>query len=575
MTLKTKNKPVQPTAPGHHGFFGVPYFKTHLMMDKRWEPNNLTNQYKCMADVLEKHYQYKKHENDAVKKRYLRENRSLRQQCRDGRVKLQMALHTTNSKKIRNYLMNYKDMQRLYHSMPIHMVEDNINQKTFVLRKERDRLKNRLNQLVVGYEEKLVEKANLENRIKYQNEFVLDEEIQSKQIRNKIECSNVRLNAIKTLNDAYKRTIKLLITDEIYYEPILRSLQKDIDNQAQFTNYIIELGLPAITKLQEITEQHRKLEDKARRNISSKLQWVQNYKKRAQQRQADLRKLQAKGEGTINYFKRYVRETPSMMELKWELESIETTIKRVKFATLCSKATEVYPRIKKQIEDNQRLHKVLDGDMVVHQSTEKKLERADVMRGILEHNLTKEELARIDKIKYLKDQIKQEKIIEEEAIAYLKERGQIFLLIRYVLWNYNEILRNVLRSHKTLKIQFPTIDLKLPLLKFENRTMEAYPPDGYEEKIDSLLQNFKKRVIAIMAVYKEQISKEVGLGLEKEYHELFLNSLDVEDDWSEKDLDDPDVDETQERKLSQNVPTRKQLKQISAKMVEELSKKDD
>ena len=52
MSLKTKNKPVQPTAPGDHGFLGVPYFKTHLMMDKRWEPNSLTNQFKCMADVL-------------------------------------------------------------------------------------------------------------------------------------------------------------------------------------------------------------------------------------------------------------------------------------------------------------------------------------------------------------------------------------------------------------------------------------------------------------------------------------------------------------------------------------------
>ncbi|XP_055908794.1 uncharacterized protein LOC129943400 [Eupeodes corollae] len=575
MALRTNVRPVQPTAPADHGFFGVPYFKAHLMMDQRWEPSSLTNQFKYMTDVMEKHYLYKKHENAAFKKKFIQENRSLKQQCRDGRIKLQMALHATNSKKIRNYLMNYRDMQRLYNAMPIHLVVDNINQRTFVLRKENDRLKNKLNQIALAYEDKLIEKANLENRIKYQNEFILIEEIQSKQIRNKIECSNVRFKAITTLNDAYKRIIQLLINDEIYYEPILMSLQKDIDNQTQFTNYIIELGLPAITKLQEITEKHRKLEDKARRNIASKLQWVQNYKKRAQQRHSDLRKLQAKGEGSVNYFKRYVRETPSMLELKCELESIEATIKRVKFATLCSKATEVYPRIKKQIDDNQRLHKILDGDMVVHQFTEKKLERADVMRGILEHNLTKEETERLEKIRNLKEQIKEEKTVEEEAVSYIKERGDIFLLIRYALWNYNEILRYILRSNKVVKIKFPTSNLKLPLLKFENLTMKAFPPDGYEENIDTLLQNFKKKVNALMAVYKDPLSKEEGIVMEKEYHELFLSGLDVEDYCSDKESDDAHDGEAQERKLNQNVPTRKQLKQISAKMVEELSKKED
>lgn len=574
MALITKTKPVQPTALNQHGFFGVSFFKTHLMMDKRWEPNHLTNQFKLMADVMEKHFQYKHHQNLAYKKQYLKENKSLRKQCRDGRIKLKMALHTTNSKKIRNYLMNYKDMQRLYNSMPIHLVVDNINQKTFVLRKERDRLRYKLNQLVGIYEERLIEKADLENRIKYQNEFVLEEEIQAKHIRNKIACSVVRLNAIKALNDAYQRIIKLLTADEIYFDPILRSLQKDIENQNQFTNYIIELGLPAISKLAEITEEHRKLEERVRRNVASKLQMMQTYKKKAEQRQADLRKLQNKGEGIIDYSKRYVRETPSMLNLKWEVEAIEIIIKRVKFATLCSKATEVYPRIKKQIRDNQRLHQILDGEKIVHKYTKEKLKRADVMRGILEHNLSDTEIQRMERIKQLRAQIKTEKQTEEDAIQYLKERGEIFLLIRYVLWNYNEILRHVLRSNKTVRIDFPTADLRLPLLKFQNIQMRAFPPDGYEEQIDVLLHAFKKKINALVAVYKDQIAEDDGT-MEKEYREAFLESYDFEEDWSDKETETTDDDETHERKILQSVPTRKQLKQISARMVEEFSKKDD
>jgi len=40
--------------------------------------------------------------------------------------------------------------------MPIHLVVDNINQRTFVMRKERDRLEFRLDQLKQHYKEQLV-----------------------------------------------------------------------------------------------------------------------------------------------------------------------------------------------------------------------------------------------------------------------------------------------------------------------------------------------------------------------------------------------------------------------------------
>lgn len=50
-------------------------------------------------------------------------------------------------------------MQRLYQRMPIHQVVDNINQRTFVMRKERDRLECRLGQLKDRYKEILVLRA--------------------------------------------------------------------------------------------------------------------------------------------------------------------------------------------------------------------------------------------------------------------------------------------------------------------------------------------------------------------------------------------------------------------------------
>lgn len=99
---------------------------------------------------------FKKLEAAANHKRYIRENRNLKRQCRDGRTKLSNVLYGDNTKQIRNFLINHKDMQRLYQKMPVELVVDNINQRTFVMRKERDRLKFRLDQMKNVYKDKLV-----------------------------------------------------------------------------------------------------------------------------------------------------------------------------------------------------------------------------------------------------------------------------------------------------------------------------------------------------------------------------------------------------------------------------------
>lgn len=71
----------------------------------------------------------------------------LKEECINGRLKLQKISVGNNAHEIRNMLNNHSSLQRLYQRMPIHLVADNINQSTFVMRKERDRLQARLEQL--------------------------------------------------------------------------------------------------------------------------------------------------------------------------------------------------------------------------------------------------------------------------------------------------------------------------------------------------------------------------------------------------------------------------------------------
>lgn len=200
---------------------------------------------------------FKRLESKAYRKQLYKSIRRLRTQCRIGRAKLQNVMTGNNISAIRNFLINHKDMQRLYQKMNIHQVVDNINQRTFVMRKERDRLTHRLDILKKEYENVQKKRANIENRIKYQDEFVLDEEVQSFKFMKDIENSNVRLRANKTINATYRKIIQVLRYDAIFYEPIIRSLCHDIDDQAGFVKHILALGSPAISKFRQLSEEYR------------------------------------------------------------------------------------------------------------------------------------------------------------------------------------------------------------------------------------------------------------------------------------------------------------------------------
>jgi len=151
----------------------------------------------------------------------------------------------------------------------------------------------------------------------------------------------VRLKAIKTINNTYKKMIQVLVHDEIFYEPILRSLSSDMDDQSNFIKHILFLGMPAIAKFKELNDEFRNMEDKSRKNLQMKLQMLASLKKPAG---TSINFNKPKEAPPTTNLKRYVRETQSMMILKLELKAVEKTIKEVKFVTLCSQAKEIYPR---------------------------------------------------------------------------------------------------------------------------------------------------------------------------------------------------------------------------------------
>lgn len=88
------------------------------------------------------------------------------------------------------------------------------------------------------------------------------------------------------------------------------------------------------------------MNEKMRRNNQQKMQSLTGFKiqKSTAKLNVNTYKTIKEPEFIIDISKRYTRETKSLLKLKSQLEDIETIIKKIKMETLCSKATEIYPR---------------------------------------------------------------------------------------------------------------------------------------------------------------------------------------------------------------------------------------
>uniref|UniRef100_A0A1A9V0F4 Uncharacterized protein n=1 Tax=Glossina austeni TaxID=7395 RepID=A0A1A9V0F4_GLOAU len=248
-------KPVHPTKVSNHGLFGFQYVKQHMMTaDDLWTPASLTDEFAKMTDLLRKRLQFSNLEKVSQRKRLFHHYCVLKRQIRHGRRKWVQMIYDDDFMKVRNILAGNKAMQRLYRTMSLNQIVDNIDQRTFNLRKERDRLTARLENLKADYEKALGE---IDNRNTYHDFYVLDEQFKSYGKKKLLHNSQTRLAAIKTINGSYQKIIAILRYDAIFYEPILNSLDKDILDQENFIKHILHLGSPAIARFSELSEDFR------------------------------------------------------------------------------------------------------------------------------------------------------------------------------------------------------------------------------------------------------------------------------------------------------------------------------
>lgn len=139
-----------------HALFDHVYMKNHGIDEKRWTLDDIIDNYTRISSALKLRHEYEMLRKKATRRNVVDKLQLLRKENREGRRELRLVLNDSFAQKISLCLTDHKDMKRLFANIPIHEMTDRINQRTFLMRKERDRLQCRLQKLMDDLRAKLV-----------------------------------------------------------------------------------------------------------------------------------------------------------------------------------------------------------------------------------------------------------------------------------------------------------------------------------------------------------------------------------------------------------------------------------
>uniref|UniRef100_A0A1I8PPU7 Uncharacterized protein n=1 Tax=Stomoxys calcitrans TaxID=35570 RepID=A0A1I8PPU7_STOCA len=571
-------KPVHATAIRHHALLASGYVRQHMILDERWTNSDLIDVYSNMAILLKKHLIFKQLEKKTIIEGIRFKHKDLRQHVQNGRKSLRRSLGEEFEQKLHTILINDKQMQRLYVNMMPQDIEENIKQRTFTMKKEHDRLSLKLGDMKQKLEEALIRSSELQIRVRFQNEYILQEELTIRTLYTAIKNSQTRLKAIKTINTTYKKMLQVMKDEEKFFEPILNSLSKDIEDQQNFIAYVLCVGSPVLDKEKELQQNASKLEEIKRSQTTSKGQWLGEVKRGSWQRKsyfnARLPSL------VVDMGRHYARETRDMVILNRLLADVEGQVKSLQEVTLSFKPKAIPSIFKQQSANNLGLRKQIALDALQEQSLADRNFSLLYQKQFLQHDFHQSFLNKENNIKQLKEKICQEDLREKEIMQWMQERGKTSVVVTCSLWNFYDVLRHVhvRREYKVKPLRYPNEYLKQPLLRYESMAMKAAPPLEFEEDALNVLKVVTQKLLKLTLAYNQLMPKNAAKNViedivaknKEAYNAHYLATAKSEhctaDIISHKDEDHshylPSLRE------ETKIPTRAVIKDLSSKLVE-------
>lgn len=146
---------IRPRNGEQHGLFGVRYLKHHKMRDENWTADDLVQQYERLSQIFEKDNEVKKLQREHFEVKSEARYKKLKKQYKDKTEELK-ALLEGDIQRTKNILLNFPNYMKMYYNKRSEEVLEELDCKTFLMRKSLDRYVGERARLIKEYEKKLV-----------------------------------------------------------------------------------------------------------------------------------------------------------------------------------------------------------------------------------------------------------------------------------------------------------------------------------------------------------------------------------------------------------------------------------
>ncbi|XP_038111763.1 uncharacterized protein LOC119767364 [Culex quinquefasciatus] len=556
----------------NHGIFGYKYLKFHRMRDPKWAAGDKMIQYVGITKLYERDRKLQTLKTVLKRKGKQRHTQNVRKTLKENTGHLKIATFG-DAQLIKTILQEHSEIQRAYHPLMIEQIVDKIDQRTFAKRKTLDQLQHQLKFLSDSYESELLAVAELQNRTKYKDPQEVFEETEAKSYELELRHCSTRIRTADAVNRAYNEIIRVMLKDSIYYDPVLSALNEDLIEQYRFIRKTIDTGLPVMKNIQSLQREFEKLDIKTTKELTDRFNTLMEHREILNNNNIKVKTLVRRDSDFDVNPSRYDRDTRSMVDLKIQMEDIQKILKQLKNATSCGRPQEIYPRVKQQVRDSEQMKKRLAKRELQRNLEQINTDVAGVHHDELANDFTPDELRRVTDYKALQDKIGKEREKQQALATKKKHTEDVLHMLKASFRHIADVLRNVdVKVHPQTFTKPNDGDsmLNLPLLNFSavfrklptQQNIEIYSISSAKEKISHLMKIYSEAVNEPPAVapafeYKTNILKECNQFQMRSMKETGKSIMD------DMIFDDP------------SVYNRKQIKQMSANIVEKNSKRED
>ncbi|XP_029732991.2 uncharacterized protein LOC109406264 [Aedes albopictus] len=573
--MAAKQEFFNPKTGENHGIFGYKYLKFHRMRDPKWTAGDKMIQYVGITKIYDRDRKLQGLKTIMARKHKQQYTRRVNKLLKDDTGYLHVA-NVGDAQRIKNIFQGHYEMQKAYHPLMIENIVEKIDQRTFAKRKALDRLVHRYKTLTDSYEKELIKVSELQDRTKFMDPQELYEEIEAKSYELELRHCGTRIRTADAINRAYNEIIRTMLKDSIYYDPVLSALQEDLTEQNRFIQKTRNTGIPTMKNVQSLQHEFEDIDRKTSKELTDRFNALMEHREILNSNNRRVKSLVRRDSDFDVNSSRYDRDTCSMADLKIQMDEIEKILKQLKNATSCGNPKEIYPRVKQQIRDSEKMKKNMEKREHQRNIAQIEADIADMCHDELANDFTPDEIRRIDNYRKLEEKINTEKAKQKVLLGNKADLKDTTNMLKSAFQHILDVLRNM-ENGMTTASKPETANpndsiLDLPFLDF-NQAMKNPPPKLFEGDLQSFISKAKYKISNLMNIYRdvdltakqELLNMEYQSNILKEYNEQNLKSMkDIGKSIMEGIvIDDP------------NVYSRKQIKAISANIVEKNMKRED